>query len=740
MTHPKRLLAKSSATPDNPRPGTPEWLRVHTALVIAAAKQLLVHRGRDALRSVGLSETLLSRLERLVLVAAFIHDLGKCSDHFQDMIRWLRKVSQLVSHEACSLYLTWPGQPLGDWVGSVFDDSRDHRFAVIVAASHHRRFSSRAIASSNAGAGVEITCLTSHPDFEATLRCGKNVGITLTPPSLSNVRIEHGRRSQIASFLRRCEEEITDLDMTVEERRLLAVAKALVLDADVAGSVLPQASKRLGWIGHTLAKPRDPADLESLVSTRLGGQAPRPFQIEVASSTCPVTFVRAGCGSGKTVAAYLWAARSHPGRCLWVTYPTTGTATEGFRDYIQGNDILGRLEHGRANVDIDIFGLDDDFGRASDRLDALRAWGMDVVTCTTDTVLGLVQNQRKGMYAFASLCRSAVVFDEIHAYDDALFGSLLRFLRDVPGVPALLMTASLPDVRLQALQGLVRDVHGCDMKQVDGPPDLERLPRYRRLRADPWEEVKRVLSAGGKVLWVSNTVDRCISLSNHPIGATALIYHSRFRYEDRVRRHGDVIKAFASAGAAFAITTQVAEMSLDISADLLITDIATIAALIQRLGRLNRRTTPENPWPVAPFIVLEPSRPHPYSKSDLDEARAWLDRLGGADLSQHDLVQAWEQNSLALPQTTVSAWVDGVFHTEPAALRQAGRGITIVLEQDMPRLRKQPGLCSRFAVPMNSTSSHAWKSWPRANRIYPIAPAAAVEYDPLRGARWRKPT
>ena len=56
------------------------------------------------------------RLEELVLIGAFVHDLGKCSDHFQQMVRHQRHLAQLLRHEACSLYLAWPGQPLGDWL------------------------------------------------------------------------------------------------------------------------------------------------------------------------------------------------------------------------------------------------------------------------------------------------------------------------------------------------------------------------------------------------------------------------------------------------------------------------------------------------------------------------------------------------------------------------------------------------------------------------------------------------
>lgn len=745
---PKRLLAKSSETPDAPHGA--ELLRGHTAYVVEAAKQLLTHRADDALRALGLSESLRARLERWVLAAAFVHDLGKCSAHFQETVRRRRDVAQLVRHEACSLYLTWPGQPLGDWLAPAFENERDHRFAVIAAAGHHRKFWHRAIAHKDDGAGTTLTLWTSHEDFRSTLELGAKALSLLEPPTLSDITLEHRRSSAVEAFFQRCEDEVEDLAPTDEERALLAVAKALVLDADVAGSALPRAAEKPGWIRVVLERPRDPADLEALVEQRLGGHALRPFQLEVAGSTAPVALVRAGCGTGKTVAAYAWAARSHPGRTLWVTYPTTGTATEGFRDYIFEASVRGRLEHGRSEVDIEIFGLhelndatQDDLSdalRDTDRLDALRAWDMDVVACTVDTVLGLMQNQRKGLYAFPSLVRSAVVFDEVHAYDDELFGALLRFLANLPGVPTLLMTASLPDAHLRALDRVVQQAHGRPLHVIEGPEDLETLPRYRRVHGDPWAHVHEALKQNGKILWVSNTVDRCIAVGDRALAAPTLIYHSRFRYEDRVARHGAVISAFKGSKPALASTTQVAEMSLDLSADLLVTDLAPIPALIQRLGRLNRRSRPDDPKPVAPFVVIEPERALPYSDRELAEARAWLERLGDRPLSQRDLIEAWTTSALEAPPPAPSAWLDGVFCTEPAAVRGASPGVTVILEEDQPRVTAKPSFGPRLAVPMGPPPrAFRWRTWPRAARIYPVAPAGTIHYDPQRGAQWRAP-
>lgn len=745
----RHLLAKSISTAEASS-GHLEGavtLRGHTALVLAAAEELLAHRGSASLRAAGLEPELLGRLRRLVLLGAAVHDLGKCSDHFQAMIRKERKEPQLLRHEALALWLCWPGQPLAAWLRQAVADETDLCLALVCAAAHHRRFRQGAVAPRDSGAGSSIKLLVDHEDFGHTLELiSMKLGLPAPPalPASIVLQVSRGQdpESELDAWQEDFERRVTPGSV---EARLLPVVKVLVLAADVAGSALPRAGERRGWIGQALSRRASAGQMFSVVERRLHRRALRPFQEAIARSQAPLTLARAGCGSGKTVAAYAWAARQHPGRQLWLTYPTTGTATEGFRDYVHEADIAGRLEHGRAEVDMEIFGLREDGGapRDWDRLEALRAWEQDVLTCTVDTVLGLIQNHRKGMYAWPALCESCVVFDEIHAYDERLFGSLLRFLEALPGLPALLMTASLPEARLRALRELCLKVHGVRLAEIEGPTELEALPRYRRLQAEePWHEVEHCLARGGKVLWVSNTVERCLEAAEEAErrGLPALRYHSRFRYVDRVERHGDVIARFGKEGAVLACTTQVAEMSLDLSADLLVTDLAPIPALIQRLGRLNRRNPPEGPAAPAPFLVL-PFAGLPYEPPQIEEAYGWLTRLGHGALSQRDLIDQWAPPpEPADLERTSSTWLDGHFCTQPADLRESSPGLTVLRQEDAEDVWRGRVKAQQVVLPMNRPppSLRGWQSWPMLHSVL-VAPGEAILYDPLRGARWRKP-
>lgn len=745
----KRLLAKSAQDPQDPLPLA--TLQGHTGAVCQAARVLLAEQGAHVLAALGLGAELEPRLRAITLWAAFMHDLGKCSEHFQGMVQRTRSARQLMRHEALSMWLCWPGQPLAPWLSAGGISEPDYLLAVVAAAGHHRKFKVHALAPEENGAGSEVRLLSGHPDFAKVLQIGARALSLAAPPTCLDRRVSR-EEMEVALVRWYCELNRAGCDRT--QRALLAAAKALLIASDVAGSVVARgASAPAAFIPALLRQRADGAQLRGIAMNRLEGNSPRPFQEAVASSTASVTFVRAGCGSGKTVAAYLWAAQ-YGGRQLWVTYPTTGTATEGFRDYVLSSDVPGDLVHGRAQVDCELLGLHEDgfakdshaqaaakLARDFSRLESLAVWGRPVVVATVDTLLGLVRNKRRGLYAFPSIVHAAAVFDEVHAYDDLMFSALVQMIRDLPGVPVLLMTASLPADRLARLRDAVRETHGTPLREVNGPYKLEHLPRYRlEMCTDPRQRVAETLARGGKVLWVSNTVERCIAAADACAEFNPYLYHSRFRYEDRVVRHGEAIAAFKGAGAALLCSTQVAEMSLDLSADLLVTDLAPVPALIQRLGRLNRRSTTKSPLPIAAALLVPVESSKPYTSAELSNAYDWTESLLGRELSQADLVAAWSQFPGVAAEEDGSegaSWMDGGFDTVEGDLREGSSGVTVLLEADREAVKR--GLLDpvRAALPMSAPKSRAWLRWPREGYL-PVAPAAAIDYDPLRGGRWRR--
>ncbi len=118
-----------------------------------------------------------------------------------------------------------------------------------------------------------------------------------------------------------------------------------------------------------------------------------------------------------------------------------------------------------------------------------------------------------------------------------------------------------------------------------------------------------------------------------PPGKVALI-HSRFRPVDRERH----TKLLFGTGDRIVIATQAVEAGVDVSARLLITELAPWSSLVQRMGRCNRRA--DIPDAEVLWVDLQPKDEkdelsRPYAKDEFDKARAELLKL--TDVSPRSL-------------------------------------------------------------------------------------------------------
>jgi CRISPR-associated endonuclease/helicase Cas3 len=364
-----------------------------------------------------------------------------------------------------------------------------------------------------------------------------------------------------------------------------------------------------------------------------------------------------------------------------------------------------------------------------------------------EVILGIVQNARLPLFNVPAMIGAAFVFDEIHLYDDRLFSALLHFVQIFRNAPILLMTASLPQARLGAIR-CVLEGRGEALGVVEGDPDIESRERYRfvGLTHEPGEAVHKILNEGGKVLWVTNTVRSCVSSFRQlqMEDLAPLPYHSRYRYIDRLGHHSRVIDAFRVPGPALAVTTQVCEVSLDLSADLLVSELAPVPALIQRLGRLNRRTEAHQRAGLRDALFLQPETEKPYEKADLDQARTWIESLQDRPLCQRDLASSFEALSGGTsPPEVTPAWTEGLLFSPQLPLRDAGTTVPIVRYEDIPECNYHSGRADRLAVLRNAIPMPLWTvarevyGWPRDAGAF-FAPAGRVNYDPLLGGSWRE--
>jgi CRISPR-associated endonuclease/helicase Cas3 len=758
MTFPY-LLAKSHWSQSEPEPE--KRLHGHLREVLLAAEQLIDATGCDQLIALGLNPAEhFDRFRRLARLAAALHDLGKANNHFQEMLARKREVQGL-RHEWVSLLMV-QDRLLG-WLTAKFEEA-EIVLALWAVVGHHPKYG-RACPPRTAGdgAGPKMSVLWNHRDMPKCLGVIEETFGLPAPPAAGDeeamplVGIANVF-SRLAKWNASAQKRWSECSN--EEKRVIAALKNTLIGSDVSGSALPtkeslSVGARRSWIANAFSHRPEPEKLEALVRLRLGKHRARQFQKSIAASDSSVTLVTAGCGSGKTIGAYLWAAKQHPGKRLYFCYPTTGTATEGYRGYLHVQaaenltsdqravkDLNADLFHSRRKIDFDVIlntGRDDDEDEA--RIESLDAWHTPVVACTCDTVLGVVQNNRKGIFAWPAVAGSAICFDECHSYDDRLFGALLRFLQDAPRIPLLLMTASLPKGRLEILRRVVAKA-GRDFNEIGGPEDVETLPRYRREKTPPdiSKRVRLELANQGKVLWVANTVSRVMKAADAVADCNPKVYHSRFKYGDRVQQHKEVVAAFdaKSKESAVACCSQVAEMSLDLQGcTLLVTDLAPVPALIQRLGRLNRNAEPDSP--VRPFIVVEvdPDNSLTYTPEELEEARTWLKLLASRDLHQRHLVDAWSKTDRSTePELIQSAWLDGGPITTVLELREGSHGVTVLLESDARLVDDGTHDFNFYTLPMPMPPRNVdWMS--KRYKGIPVVEDETITYDPKRGAQWR---
>ncbi len=275
-----------------------------------------------------------------------------------------------------------------------------------------------------------------------------------------------------------------------------------------------------------------------------------------------------------------------------------------------------------------------------------------VVVGTIDQVLLSALAVSHSHLRAAALSRHLVVVDEVHASDaymtrileavvarqleagghvllmSATLGSAARTRLTAPGqrsrVPNLTEAVAVPyplithvgapasEPRLVPLsQGAARLVHvDCEPVAADAPAVAELAVRAAVL--------------GARVLVIRNTVGDCVAtqqaveavLAGPNPGRADLLFgcgevpaphHSRYAKEDREALDAAIEARFgetAPAAGCVAIATQTVQQSLDIDADLMLTDLCPADVLLQRFGRLHRHVRPRPAGFEVPHAVV----------------------------------------------------------------------------------------------------------------------------------------
>ena len=757
---------------------SPPTVEAHCRHVCRAVETIWAETHDDLRRAFGPHGKDVDDLLPALRVVALLHDVGKANNRFQAMLS--SRVKQPVRHEVLSALVMNQHELAGDWLRGALGE--DFWPAVFAVGGHHLELRRARLGEVDdpvvrtRGVGsAPLTLYLGHPQVQSLFAVARNIicddggskGVDL--PDLSDITYSTDEDDgmyvglAVRQFLQDAQAAWREVLVEEDHRksRRAALLKALLIAADVAGSAVrwrTEADQAAMAVAESLSKRLEHNDLLGVFHNN----QPRAFQDRLIEDPHDAAILVAGCGSGKTLAAYLRANARWSGRKLFFCYPTTGTASAGYREYLLDHKNLpADLRHSRASVDLAEMhdSPETDAVELARRADVLHSWGQKVLACTVDQVLGLVQNNRRPLFAFPAIAAGAIVFDEIHSYDDRLFGGLLRFLKAFPGMPVLLMTASLPPNRAAALKNVLGDRVGDPIRDESGREQIKRYRPHKRDSADAcWVEVAAAISRAEKVMWVCNTVadaQQTYRDAQSRLGGKVqvLLYHSRYRYRDRVKQQDAVVAEFAYADEAkttrtsnrpsLVVATQVCEMSLDLSADLLVTAQCPLPSLVQRMGRLNRYGTPQDkprPCLVYPWLDAAGGVRRPYHESDAPRQAlaAWqfVEKHDGKPVSQEQLADAIAQlqggEDFAVP--LYSAWLDGGWQSEQMPTRAGSNSITIVREEDVPSKDK---LTADDLIPL-TIPMLLKRSFQPARRIggFAIAAAGSVAYDEEEGASW----
>jgi len=237
------------------------------------------------------------------------------------------------------------------------------------------------------------------------------------------------------------------------------------------------------------------------------------------------------------------------------------------------------------------------------------------------------------------LAGKVVIIDEVHAADDYMRRYLTRVLTWLGAyrTPVVLMSATLPPeqrdefVRAYA-EGL--DADDADTLTTDRADVTPRITVYdgglrthrveagtpashvtvKRLADDLdalASTLESALAVGGCAGVICNTVGRAqeaYAALRATFGVDVTLAHSRFVAPDRAQREADLVRTLGPGAEhrperLVVVGSQVLEQSLDIDFDLLVSDLAPMDLVLQRLGRLHRHTRANRPVAVATPVL-----------------------------------------------------------------------------------------------------------------------------------------
>lgn len=523
----------------------------------------------------------------IAVAGALLHDIGKASPLFQKRLRdGLRVRNEIFRHEIASLFFL--SLLPKAWHGPVIE----------MVAGHHKSVKKdiRGLGLLDLDGDEESFAIHSK-GFEGW--CGEALGI------LREVGCP-GAMERVEMTLSEARENYNEAVAYCRERtgvKEWSLWRGVLMAADGLASAL--AEQGLADRIDTEKLFRKP-DLGYYASRR---SALYPLSLQETDDPRPHTIVTAPTGAGKTD-FLLRRCRER----VFYTLPFQASINAMY-DRIR-NDLAGtgaeiRLLHACSALR---------FGKGAVEERVLQRHAGASVKVMTPHQMASVAFGVKGYEAMlADLEGCDVILDEIHTYSDTVQAIVLKIVEvlAVVGCRVHVGTATMP----AALYDRILDLLGGPEQVYEVRLPSEMLDTFDRhvvhkltLPSDADSVIRAAVERGEKVLVVCNRVAHAQELYGrlaevYGADVPVMLIHSRFKRGDRAeleRRLTGEMNVLPAGRGCIVVATQVVEVSLDISFDVMVTECAPLDALVQRFGRINRRRTEDTIGRYKPVYVIAP--------------------------------------------------------------------------------------------------------------------------------------
>ncbi|MDO9680874.1 MAG: CRISPR-associated helicase Cas3' [Bacteroidales bacterium] len=324
------------------------------------------------------------------------------------------------------------------------------------------------------------------------------------------------------------------------------------------------------------------------------------------------TLVTAPTGAGKTD----FLLRRCKGRVFY-TLPFQASINamyERIKGDLNNPDADVRLLHAASSIKLEN-------GTVEEKI-LQRHIGASIKVLTPHQMASLVFGTKGYEAMIADIKDCDIILDEIHTYSETTQAIVLKIVEILFNLGCCIHigTATMPSVLYDRLVDILG---GSDNIYEVKLPDkvLDTFNRHIIHKSDSMESLSNVINEAiqqnQKILLVCNQVKRAQSLfdnlSERYPHVEKMLIHSRFKRGVRSQLESDLRNLYNnSTGACLVVSTQVVEVSLDISFDLMVTECAPVDALIQRFGRINRKRSKETIGHYKHIYVLAP----PTEKTD----------------------------------------------------------------------------------------------------------------------------